>query len=104
VTSRTGYGFAVISAFVLISADPARIADLAVELTDVDGVAEVYSVTGDHDLIAVVRVHAHDDLAAVVTGTVNRLAGIRSTQTLIAFQAFSRHDLEAMWSIGLDRQ
>jgi DNA-binding Lrp family transcriptional regulator len=92
----------VISAFVLISAEPARIADLATELADVPGVAEVYSVTGPHDLIAIVRVRGHDELATVVTGGIDRLGGIRATETMVAFQAYSRHDLESMWSIGLD--
>jgi DNA-binding Lrp family transcriptional regulator len=92
----------MIAAFVLISAEPARIADLATELADVPGVAEVYSVTGPHDLIVVVRVRQHDELASVVTAGIDRLPGIRTTETLVAFQAYSRHDLEAMWSIGLE--
>jgi DNA-binding Lrp family transcriptional regulator len=92
----------VISAFVLITAEPARIAALATELADVPGVAEVYSVTGPHDLIAVIRVHQHDELATVVTAGIDSLPGIRATETLVAFQAYSRHDLEAMWSIGME--
>jgi DNA-binding Lrp family transcriptional regulator len=90
----------VLTAFVLISAEPARIAPLATELADVDGVAEVYSVTGDPDLVAVVRVRQHDELADVVTGQIATKPGVLRTQTLIAFQAFSRHDLEGMWSLG----
>lgn len=90
----------MLSAFVLISADPARIADLATELTEIDGVAEVYSVTGDEDLVAVVRVRRHDDLAEVVTRHISGCAGILATRTLIAFKAYSRHDLEAMWDLG----
>ena len=90
----------VVTAFVLIQAEPARIAALATEMADVDGVTEVYSVTGDEDLLAVVRVRRHEDLADVVTGRVACLDGILSTRTLIAFQAYSRHDLEAMWDLG----
>jgi DNA-binding Lrp family transcriptional regulator len=90
----------VISAFVLVKAAPGRVADLASELTDVEGVAEVYSVTGDHDLIVVVRVRDHDDLAEVVTGHLASLPGIVETRTMVAFKAYSRHDLESMWSLG----
>ncbi len=92
----------MVHAFVLIQAEPDRIADLAAELTEVPGVAEVYSVAGDEDLVAVVRVRQHDDLAEVVTRRISRLDGIDSTRTLVAFQAFSRHDLESMWNLGVD--
>lgn len=92
----------MISAFVMIKAEPGRLAELAAELTEVDGVAEVYSVTGDHDLIVIVRVRHHDDLAEVVTGHVAGLAGILETTTMVAFKAYSRHDLESMWSLGTD--
>jgi len=90
----------MVHAFVLIDAEPARIADLAVELADVEGVAEVYSVAGDADLVAVVRVRHHDDLADVVTRRISGMTGIVNTRTLIAFQAFSRKDLEALWDVG----
>jgi DNA-binding Lrp family transcriptional regulator len=90
----------MVSAFVLIQAEPARVAELASELTDVAGVAEVYSVAGDDDLVAVVRVRQHDELAEVVTRHIAGLDGILATRTLIAFQAYSRHDLEAMWDLG----
>ncbi len=90
----------MVAAFVLINAEPKRIAALAQELADVDGVAEVYSTAGDADLVAVVRVRRHDELAEVVTGRLAALDGIVDTRTLIAFQAYSRHDLESMWSLG----
>lgn len=90
----------MLSAFVLIDAEPARIAELAEELTEVDGVAEVYSVAGGPDLVAVVRVRRQEELAEVVTRRIAALAGIRATQTLVAFKAYSRHDLEAMWDLG----
>jgi DNA-binding Lrp family transcriptional regulator len=83
-----------------IGRTPARIAQLAEELADVDGVAEVYSVAGEADIVAVVRVRHHDDLADVVTRRITALDGIVNTRTLIAFQAFSRHDLEALWDLG----
>ena len=90
----------VVHAFVLIDAEPIRIAALAGELADVDGVAEVYSVAGEADLVAIVRVRHHDELADVVTGRISSLPGITNTRTLIAFRAYSRHDLEAMWDLG----
>ena len=90
----------MVHAFVLIDADPARIAALAGELSDVPGVAEVYSVAGEADIVAVVRVRHHEELADVVTGRISALPGITNTRTLIAFRAYSRHDLEAMWDLG----
>ena len=90
----------MVAAFVLINAEPRRIAALAQELADVDGVAEVYSTAGDADLVAVLRVRRHDELAEVVTGRLAALEGILDTRTLIAFQAYSKHDLESMWSLG----
>jgi len=90
----------MVHAFVLIDAEPARIADLATELADVDHVAEVYSVAGEADLVAVVRVREHDELAEVVTRHIAGLDGILNTRTMIAFQAHSRYDLEAMWDLG----
>lgn len=93
----------MVHAFVLIDAEPHRIAPLAEELADVDGVAEVYSVAGEADIVAVVRVRHHEELADVVTRRIVDLEGIVTTRTLIAFQAFSRHDLEAMWDLGSGR-
>ncbi len=92
----------MVHAFVLIDADPARVFDLGGELAELAGVAEVYSVSGFADLVAVVRVRRHEDLAAVVTQEISSLPGIRDTKTLIAFQAYSRHDLERMWDLGPD--
>lgn len=92
----------MVTAFVLIRAEPRRIAALATELADVDGVAEVYSTAGDADIVAIVRVRRHEDLADVVTTRVSRHEGIVDTRTLVAFQAFSRHDLESMWSLGAE--
>jgi len=90
----------MISAFVFISAEPRRVADLATEVADLEGVSEVYSVTGDEDLIAVVRVREHDALADVVTKQIAGLDGIRHTRTSIAYRAYSRHDIEGIFSLG----
>lgn len=91
----------MLHAFVLIDAAPAHIATLAEELADIDGVTEVFSVAGDvADIVAIVRVRHHQDLADVVTRRIAALDGIESTSTLVAFRAYSRHDLEAMWDLG----
>jgi DNA-binding Lrp family transcriptional regulator len=92
----------MVNAFVLLKVEPARIAALASALTEIDGVAEVYSVAGDVDLIAIVRVRHHEELAEVVTGRMAGLDGIVETRTMIAYQAFSQHDLDAMFSLGSD--
>lgn len=92
----------MVNAFVMLRAEPARIAALAGELADIDGIAEVYSVAGDVDLVAIVRVRHHDDLAEVVTRGISTLPGVVETRTMIAFKAYSKHDLDAMWSLGTD--
>ena len=84
----------------LIDGEPARVADLAVELAEIEGVSEVYSVAGHADIVAVVRVRRHEELADVVTQRISRLPGIVDTRTLIAFQSYSRHDLDAIWDLG----
>jgi DNA-binding Lrp family transcriptional regulator len=90
----------VLAAFVLIDAEPARVAALASELADVEGVAEVYSVAGECDLVAIVRVRQHDQLADVVTGRIGALQGIVATRTMVAFKAYSTRDLDALWDVG----
>lgn len=93
---------AMVHAFVLIDAVPSRVSTLATEMADVEGVSEVYSVAGEADLVAVVRVRRHEELAQVVTQRISGLEGITNTRTLIAFQAYSRHDLEAIWDLGAE--
>jgi DNA-binding Lrp family transcriptional regulator len=90
----------VTHAIVLIEAERDALATLGGVLADIEGVAEAYSVTGNWDFVAVVRVHHHDQLADVIAGQIGRLPGVARTQTMVAFAAFSRHDLEAMFSIG----
>lgn len=92
----------MLTAIVLIDTEVARVPEVASAIADLDGVSEVYSVTGDVDLIAVVRVHRHEDLAQVVTDAVGKVPGVTGTRTYIAFQAYSRHDLEAAFALGLD--
>jgi DNA-binding Lrp family transcriptional regulator len=91
-------------AVVLVRAERAALPDLGGRLADLDGVAEVYSVTGEWDFVAILRVPAPDDLARVVTGRLAGLDGIDRTYTMVAFEAFSKHDLEAMFAIGERRE
>jgi DNA-binding Lrp family transcriptional regulator len=90
----------VTHAIVLIEAERTALPTLGGVLADVDGVAEAYSVTGEWDFVAIVRVPKHDELAETVTGQIGQLEGVTRTQTMVAFEAFSRHDLEAMFDIG----
>jgi DNA-binding Lrp family transcriptional regulator len=87
-------------AVVLIEAERDAMSSLGGQLADVEGVAEAYSVTGEWDFVAIVRVPRHEQLADIVTTQIGQLPGIVKTQTMVAFEAFSRHDLEAMFSIG----
>jgi DNA-binding Lrp family transcriptional regulator len=87
-------------AVVLIKAEREALPSLGDRLADVDGVAEAYSVTGEWDFIAILRVAEHENLAELVTGNLARLDGIARTYTMVAFQVFSKHDIEAMFSIG----
>ena len=92
----------MITAVVLINAAVDAIPEIAEAVSALDGVSEVYSVAGDVDLVAMVRVRAHDELADVIAGRLNKVPGILSTQTLIAFRTYSQHDLEAAFAIGFD--
>jgi DNA-binding Lrp family transcriptional regulator len=92
----------VITSIVLIKTSVDRIPEIAEAISGIDGVSEVYSVTGAHDLIAMVRVAAHDDLADVIPGRISKVPGVLSTETHIAFRTYSQHDLEAAFAIGLD--
>jgi DNA-binding Lrp family transcriptional regulator len=87
-------------AIVLIEADRDAFSTLGGALADIEGVAEAYSVTGNWDFVAIVRVPHHDQLADVIAGQIGRLPGVARTQTMVAFAVFSRHDLEALFSIG----
>ena len=88
------------TAVVLIEAERDAMSSLGGALADLEGVAEAYSVTGEWDFVAIVRVPKHDQLADTVTGQIGQLEGVTRTQTMVAFEAFSRHDLEALFDIG----
>ncbi len=90
----------MITAIVMISAATDSIPEVAQAIADIEGVSEVYSVAGNVDLIAVVRVRAFDDVADVIAGRLNRVPGVTDTETHIAFRAYSKHDLDAAFSLG----
>ncbi len=90
----------MITAIVFVKADVARIPEVADQIAALDGVTEVYSVTGSIDLVAMVRVRTTDEVADVIADRLNKVPGILETETHIAFRAYSRHDLEAAFSLG----
>ncbi len=87
-------------AVVLIESERDALATLGGALADVEGVGEAYSVTGEWDFVAVVHVADHEQLADVVTAKIGGLPGVARTQTMVAFAAYSQHDLEALFSLG----
>jgi DNA-binding Lrp family transcriptional regulator len=92
----------VITAIVMIDAATDSIGEVAEAVAALPGVSEVYSVAGDVDLVALVRVHQFEQVADVVAGRINKVPGVLDTATHIAFRAYSRHDLEAAFSLGLE--
>lgn len=96
----SGKGGDMVTAIVLINAERPQVRSCAEALAALPGVSEVYSVAGAFDLVAILRVARNEELADLVTGDIGRIPGIVRTQTLIAFRAWSRHDLERMFSIG----
>ena len=92
----------MITAIVFVKADVARIPEVAEAIAALDGVSEVYSVTGQIDLIALIRVSDHEQVASTVADRLNKVPGVASTETHIAFRTYSRHDLEAAFSLGLE--
>ena len=92
----------VITTIVLIKADPRQIPQCAAKLAGIDGVTEVYSVSGEWDLVAIVRVAEYAQIAEVITEKFPDVPGLIRTQTLTAFRAYSKKDLEQAWDIGVD--
>ncbi|MDX6687802.1 MAG: hypothetical protein QOF26_2628 [Baekduia sp.] len=88
------------TAIVLIEAERDALSTLGGTLAGIDGVAEAYSVTGEWDFVAIVRVNRHEELTDVIRAELVQLPGVSRTQTMVAFEVFSEHDLDAMFSIG----
>jgi len=91
----------MVTSIILINADRTKIKTIAEQLQEIKGISEVYSVSGSYDLIAIIRVPANEDLADLVTEKMNRIEGITRTETMLAFKAYSRHDLESMFALGM---
>ena len=92
----------MVNAVVLIQCEIDSIPEAAQAIADIEGISEVSSVAGEWDLVAIVRVQNHEDLATVIPGGVAKVEGVERTETLIAFQVYSKHDLEAMFSVGFE--
>ena len=91
----------MVNAIILVNTRHDRINAVAEQLAELPGVSETYSVGGSFDVVAIVRVRSNEEIAQLVTERMGGIEGIERTQTLIAFQAYSRHDLEAVFSIGI---
>ncbi|MFI7482263.1 Lrp/AsnC family transcriptional regulator [Kocuria sp. M1R5S2] len=92
----------MLTAIVLVKTTADRIPEVAEQISDIPGISEVYSVTGEWDLIAMVRVHRHEDLADVIADRLSKVEGVVATNTNIAFRTYSRHDLDAAFSLGIE--
>ena len=91
----------MVTAIVFVKADVARIHEVAEAIVALDGVSEVYSITGEHDLMAMVRVAAHEELNDIIPGRLNKVPGVVGSETHIAFRTYSQHDLEQAFALGL---
>lgn len=92
----------MITTIVMVSVESHRIPEVAQEIAELSGVSEVYSVAGDVDLIAIVRVRDFEQIAEVIAGRLSKIDGVLHTDTHVAFRAYSQHDLDAAFSIGLN--
>lgn len=92
----------MVHAIVLLNVERDMVNDIAEQLADIKGVSEVFSVAGRLDLVALIRVRGNEDLAEIVTNHMRKINGILSTETMLAFQVYSRHDLERIFSIGAE--
>jgi DNA-binding Lrp family transcriptional regulator len=90
----------MITAIVMMTVEPGMVKPLAEELLEIDGVTEVYSVAGPYDLVAIARVKKHEELSDLVTEMIGSRDGVLTTETLIAFRAFSKRDLGMLWEVG----
>jgi DNA-binding Lrp family transcriptional regulator len=100
----TLYTEPMVTTVVLATCDIHRVPETAQAIADLPEVSEVYSVAGDYDLVIMVRVREHEELARVVTEGIAKVPGVERTQTLVAFKVYSHHDVEAMFSVGLEEE
>jgi len=92
----------MITAIVMLQVARDRIPQVAEELTDMNGISEVFSVSGRYDLVAIIRTETNEELADLVTGHMLKVEGITNSETLIAFKVYSKHDLESMFAVGME--
>jgi DNA-binding Lrp family transcriptional regulator len=92
----------MVNAVVLVQCEIDEIPEAAQAIADIPGVSEVYSVAGEYDLVVIIRVADHDELSRVIPEGVSKVDGVARTETLIAFQVYSKHDLDRLFSIGFD--
>lgn len=92
----------MVNALILMNVQRDKINEVAERLAEMEGISEVYSVAGRYDLVALIRVPTNEALADLVTEQIRAVEPIERTETLIAFRAYSRHDLERLFSIGLE--
>ena len=92
----------MVNAVILLMVEKSKVNEVALKLVELPGISEVYSVAGHYDLVAIVRVRENDQIADAVTNHMLQIDGIQRSETLIAFRAFSRHDLDAMFSVGME--
>ncbi len=92
----------MVTAVILLNVQRDKVNEVAEALADMQAISEVYSVGGRYDLVAIVRVQKNEQLADLVTHKMSQLQGIVNTETMLAFRAYSRHDLEHMFSIGFE--
>lgn len=91
----------MVTSIILIHAERTMVNAVAERLIEIEGISEVYSVSGQYDLVAIARVKSNDEVANLVTNRMYSIEGIVKTETMLAFKAYSRHDLEAMFSLGM---
>jgi len=92
----------MISALILLNIERGKVNETAQSLLEIEGIAEVYSVTGEYDLVARLQLSRYEDLSEVVTRRMVQLPAITKTNTLLAFQCYSRADLQQAWDLGLE--
>ncbi len=92
----------MVSAVILLMVEKSKVNEVAGKLVELPGISEVYSVAGHYDLVAIARVRQNEDIAEAVTNQMLKIEGIQRSETLIAFRVFSRYDLEAMFSVGME--
>lgn len=92
----------MVTAVVLIDAKREMVSETAQRLVDLEGVTEVHSVTGGHDLVAIIRTRSNEEMGDLITNSMLRMVGIEKTTTLVALKTYSRYDLDRMFSLGAE--